>query len=278
MSFLMRIFETFKPNSELVKKYVSYYYLHITDDHNEKNEYTCYPHYNNTISLYRSHRFKYQPYHSILEFDIESKPIQIYTPIRERPLKVTQTGAVYKIAIVFSPFGVNQFLKGSSLLAFDSTFSFFGEEEIEQLFRTVNIEKLVTLIDHLLTNKYAKVENLYIEKALDLLGDNVNDISIDLIAENKLGISRKHLNRLFRKYLNISPQKYRSIVRFRELMSNKLSRNNDQNLSDLSHQANYTDQSHFIKACKLLTGVTPAKFFNDGKIIGNEDTFWKFSS
>ncbi|WP_293788045.1 AraC family transcriptional regulator [uncultured Pedobacter sp.] len=274
----MRIFETFKPNSELVKKYVSYYYLHITDDHNEKNEYTCYPHYNNTISFYRSHRFKYQQDHSILEFDIKSKPIQIYTPIRERPLKVTQTGAVYKIAIVFIPFGINQFLNGSSLLAFDSAFSFFGEEEIEQLFETVNIEKLVTLIDHLLIKKYAKVENLYIEKALDLLGDNVNDISIDLIAENKLGISRKHLNRLFRKYLNISPQKYRSIVRFRELMSNKLSSNSDQNLSDLSHQANYTDQSHFIKACKLLTDVTPARFFNDGKIIGNEDTFWKFHS
>jgi AraC-like DNA-binding protein len=213
-----------------------------------------------------------------LEFDIESAPLQIYTPIRERPLKVTQTGAVCKIAIVFNPFGINQFLNGSSLLAFDQNFSFFKEEEIKQLFGTSNREKLVTLIDHLLIKRYTKVENLYIEKALDLFRDNVNDITIDLIAENKLGISRKHLNRLFHKYLNISPQKYRSIVRFRELMSNKLSSNNDQNLSDLSHQANYTDQSHFIKACKLLTGVAPARFFNDGKIIGKEDTFWKFSS
>jgi AraC-like DNA-binding protein len=274
----MHIFETFKPESELIRKYVSYYYLHITDDQYEEKEYICYPHYNNTISLYSSHRFKYEPGHSILEFDIESAPLQIYTPIRERPLKVTQTGAVCKIAIVFNPFGINQFLNGSSLLAFDQNFSFFKEEEIKQLFGTSNREKLVTLIDHLLIKRYTKVENLYIEKALDLFRDNVNDISIDLIAENKLGISRKHLNRLFHKYLNISPQKYRSIVRFRELMSNKLSSNNDQNLSDLSHQANYTDQSHFIKACKLLTGVAPARFFNDGKIIGKEDIFWKFSS
>ncbi|MBE5321431.1 AraC family transcriptional regulator [Pedobacter sp. MR2016-19] len=274
----MHIFETFKPESELIRKYVSYYYLHITDDQHEENEYICYPHYNNTISLYSSHRFKYEPDHATLEFNIESKPLQIYTPIRERPLKVTQTGAVCKIAIVFNPFGINQFLNGSSLLAFDENFSFFEEEEIKQLFGTSNIEKLVTLVDHLLIKRYAKVENLYIEKALDLFRDNVNDISIDSIAENKLGISRKHLNRLFHKYLNISPQKYRSIVRFRELMSNKLSSNSDQNLSDLSHRANYTDQSHFIKACKLLTGVAPAKFFNDGKIIGKEDTFWKFSS
>ncbi|QDW24627.1 AraC family transcriptional regulator [Pedobacter sp. KBS0701] len=274
----MRIFETFKPESELIRKYVSYYYLHITDNQNEENEYICYPHYNNTISLYSSHRFKYEPDHAILEFDIESKPVQIYTPIRERPLKVTQIGFVCKIAIVFNPFGINQFLNGSSLLTFDANFSFFEEEEIKQLFGTSNIEKLVTFVDHLLIKRYAKVENLYIEKALDLFRDNVDDISIDSIAENKLGISRKHLNRLFHKYLNISPQKYRSIVRFRELMSNKLSNNRDQNLSDLSHQANYTDQSHFIKACKLLTGVAPAKFFNDGKIIGKEDTFWKFSS
>lgn len=276
MSFLMHIFETFKPESELIKKYVSYYYLHITDDQTE-NEYICYPHYNNTISLYHSHRFKYEPDHSILQFDMESNPIQIYTPIRERPLKVTQTGSVCKIAIVFKPFGINQFLNGSLLLAFDTNFSFFEEEEVKQLFRTNNIEKLVTLIDHLLVKRYAKVENLYIEKALELFHDNHNDISIDSIAKNKLGISRKHLNRLFHKYLNISPQKYRSIVRFRELMSNKISYNRNQNLSDLSHQANYTDQSHFIKACKLLTGAAPAKFFNDGMIIGKEDTFWKFS-
>lgn len=272
----MHIFETFKPESELIKKYVSYYYLHITDDQTE-NEYICYPHYNNTISLYHSHRFKYEPDHSILQFDMESNPIQIYTPIRERPLKVTQTGSVCKIAIVFNPFGINQFLNGSLLLAFDTNFSFFEEEEVKQLFRTNNIEKLVTLIDHLLVKRYAKVENLYIEKALELFHDNLNDISIDSIAKNKLGISRKHLNRLFHKYLNISPQKYRSIVRFRELMSNKISYNRNQNLSDLSHQANYTDQSHFIKACKLLTGVAPTKFFNDGMIIGKEDTFWKFS-
>lgn len=274
----MHLFETFKPESKLIRKYVSYYYLHINDDQNEENEYICYPHYNNTISLYNSHRFEYEPDHSILQFDIGSKPVQIYTPIRERPLKVTQTGAVCKIAIVFNPFGINQFLNGSLLLPFNAKFSFFEEEEIKLLFGTSDIEKLVNLVDALLIKRYIKVENIYIEKALDLFHDNVNDISIDLIAEHKLGISRKHLNRLFHKYLNISPQKYRSIVRFRELMSNKLASGNDQNLSDLSHQVNYSDQSHFIKACKLLTGVTPAKFFNDGTIIGNEDTYWTFSS
>jgi len=273
----MHIFETFKPENKLIRKYVSYYYLHVSDEQSEKNEYICYPHYNNTISLYKSHRFKYEQDHSIVQFDVESKPVQIYTPIRERPLKVTQAGAVFKIAIVFNPFGINQFSGASSLLPFNANFSFFDEQEIMLLFQTTEIQKFVDLFDSMLIKRYVKVENIYIEAALDLFRDNVTNISIDSLAEHKLGISRKHLNRLFHKYLDISPQKYRSIVRFRELMANKLNSNSDQSLSALSHQANYTDQSHFVKVCKLLTGASPAKFFNDGKVIGKEDTFWKFS-
>jgi len=60
-------------------------------------------------------------------------------------------------------------------------------------------------------------------------------------------------------------------------MAVKLNLQDDKNFSSLSHEANYTDQSHFIKACKQLTGLTPSQFFKDGKIIGSEDIFWSFT-
>lgn len=107
----MRIFETIKPGHQLLQKYISYYYLDRADEQDYCNEYICYPHYNNTISLYQSHTASLQNHHSIVNFDKYAPPLQIFTPLRENTLKVTQKGPVYKIGIVFEPLGIHQFLR-----------------------------------------------------------------------------------------------------------------------------------------------------------------------
>jgi len=276
----MKVFETFKPADILLQKYISYYYLDIADDENYRNEYICYPHYNNTLSLYKSHKVSFGVNHSYVNFEEGILPLQIFTPLRENVLKVTQIGSVHKIGIVFEPFGINQFLKSDLAInerASSPNFSFFNDQFINQLFEIENLEGLKLALDKELSSKFSVTTNLYISKALELFHTSIDEISIDELAEHKLGISRKHLNRLFKKYIGTSAQKYRSIVRFRQLMNHKLNLQQLDNLGTLSHQAHYTDQSHFIKACKQLTGLTPSQFFKDGKIVGTEDTFWKFT-
>ncbi|WP_131537835.1 helix-turn-helix domain-containing protein [Pedobacter nototheniae] len=275
----MRIFETFKPKSKLLSKYISYYYLDVADDRNYFNEYICYPHYNTTVSLYKNHLSKLDKYHSIINYKKEASPIQIYTPLREKPLKVTQYGPVHKIAIVFEPFGINQFLKTGIKINVSSSspdFQMFDNDFIHQLFQIGDIEEITTLLDQQLLYLLKPIDNVYLEKTLQLFHQEENELNIDEIADQKLGISRKHLSRLFNQYLGVSPQKYRTIVRFRQLMAHKLSLVGKNNYTTLSHQAHYTDQSHFIKACKQLTGLTPMQFFNNGEIVGSEDTFWNF--
>lgn len=276
----MRVFETLKPTHQLLRKYVSYYYLDIADDDNYFNEYICYPHYNNTISIYQSHAASLQNNHSIINFEKEALPLQIFTPLREDILKVTQRGPVYKIGIVFEPFGVNQFLpKGTSIhqISCTPTFKFLDNDFVLSLFDEDGFENMVSLLEKQLLQLLRPVENHYLTNAIQILNLTETEMSIDELAEVKLGISRKHLNRLFKQYLGVSIQKYRSIVRFRQLMNYKLHQSGRHNLTTLSHQAHYTDQSHFIKACKQLTGLTPSQFFKEGKVIGSEDTFWNFA-
>ncbi len=225
----MKVFETFQPKDEQLRKYVSYYYIDIAEVCDYQNEYVCYPHYNNTISFYKSHTVSFLDGHSEINFEHDAAPLQIFTPLRETILKVTQRGPVHKIGIVFETFGINQF------------------------------------------------ENAYIEKAIELFHSPTNDLNIDELAELKLGISRKQLNRIFKKFVGTTAQKYRSIVRFRQLMNYRLANDVHPSLTALSHQAHYTDQSHFIKACKQLTGLTPSQFFKEGRIVGSEDTFWRFT-
>lgn len=276
----MRIFETLKPKSAILKKYISYYYLDIADQVNYFNEYICYPHYNNTISLYKNHHVEFAKQHSILTYNKSAGPLQIFTPIREETLKVTQQGSVYKIGIVFEPFGINQFLAINIAInkrVSSPIFKFFEDNFIQNLFNTTNFNDIVSLLDQELQNKLNPKQNLYIKKALQILHTSTKEFNIDELANTQLGISRKHLNRLFGEHLGTTPQKYRTIVRFRQLMNYKLNNKEQQNLTSLAHQVHYTDQSHFIKACKQLTGLTPSQFFKDGKIVGSEDTFWNFT-
>ena len=276
----MRIFETVKPKNKLLCKYVSYYYIDIADEDHYFNEYICYPHFNNTISLYKSHNVTFKIGHSIINFKRSGLPLQIFTPLRENTLKVTQKGPIHKIGIVFQPFGINQFFAKQieiNKVGYSPSFNFFENEFVLQLFNDNCVEHIVTNLEEQLIKKLNLTENLYIEKALQMFHNSENEFSIDELAEVKLGISRKHLNRLFQKHIGTTPQKYRKIVRFRQLMAYKLQSIQQSNYTTLSHKANYTDQSHFIKTCKQITGFAPSQFFKEGKIVGSEDTFWKFS-
>jgi len=276
----MRIFETIRPKDKILKKYISYYYIDIADDEDYFNKYICYPHYNNTISLYKSHRSVFDKGHSSITYDDEALPLQIFTPLREEILRVTQNGPVHKIGIVFNPFGINQFLSQDikiNKITSSPSFQFFENDFLIKLFSDWRIDYSVDMLEEQLLANFNSVENLYVCKAIELLHQPENEFSIDELAETKIGISRKHLNRLFQKYIGTTPQTYRKILKFRQLMDFKLNALKGDNYSTLSHQVNYTDQSHFIKTCKQLTNLTPSQFFKEGEVIGSEDIFWNFS-
>ncbi|KQR67697.1 AraC family transcriptional regulator [Pedobacter sp. Leaf176] len=276
----MRIFETIKPKDKILKKYISYYYIDIADNEGYFNEYICYPHYNNTISLYKSHVSSFDEGHSLITFSNGCLPLQIFTPIREEILRVTQKGPVYKIGIVFNPFGINQFLRQDikmNKITSSPSFQFFENDFLRRLFAERNIDYAIDMLEKALSRNFNNIENLYVTRAIELLHQPENELGIDVLAETKIGISRKHLNRLFQKYLGTTPQTYRKILKFRQLMDFKLNAVKENNYGSLSYQLNYADQSHFIKACKQLTNLTPSQFFKEGKVVGSEDIFWNFT-
>lgn len=268
-------FKTIKPLNTLLHKYISYYYIHTACNPHYRNEYICYPHYNNSLSLYKSHVFSIEPNYSTVTFRNDALPLQIFTPLREQPLRVIQKGPVYKICIVFNPFGFNQFRNSNiakSKTINSPTFYFFDNSSIDALFSISDPQEIALALDDLLLKQLSPYQNIHIEKAL-LYCEGDNELSINDIA-GRLGISRKHLNRLFQNNIGTSIQKYRSIFRFRKLMDRKLSESSRENLSTLSHLVNYSDQSHFIKHCKLFTGLKPSQFFKEGTNLSSENIFW----
>jgi AraC-like DNA-binding protein len=73
-----------------------------------------------------------------------------------------------------------------------------------------------------------------------------------------LGITDRHLQRLYNKYVGISPKYYSRIIRFStiftQMKEGKLS------WADVIHSSGYYDQSHFIRDFKAFTGEDPSGF------------------
>ncbi|MEN5130670.1 helix-turn-helix domain-containing protein [Elizabethkingia anophelis] len=95
-------------------------------------------------------------------------------------------------------------------------------------------------------------------------------LSIEEIAE-KNQISRQYFNKMFRKYVGKSPSEFRKINKFRNSITQK---NKNQNLIELSLDADFYDQSHFIRNFKELAKVNPGSFFNN--VDTSKENIWLF--
>lgn len=259
---MKKIFETFKPKNAIVGQYIDYYYLDIQPD-NKIDEFECFPHFNNTLSLYKSH--------ILLEtgemlFDKTAKPFQIFTPIREKILNVKRLDTIYRIVIVFHPLGIQQFFKELDFTDYITDFDFLSKEELSDLFNTTDTNKLTDLLDHSLEKRFCKFENNNLVKAIAYIFEHYENFSVTEISDF-LEMSRQHLNRLFQFHLGVSIKKFHEIVLFRQTINKKLFENPDQNFTELAHEFNFNDQSHFNKTYKKLTENSPKTFFEKGTVF-----------
>lgn len=266
---MKELFETFKPKNSLIEKYVDYYYLDIKPN-NKINKFQCFPHYNNTLSLNKSHiRLE----NGEVIFDETAKPLMIFTPIRDKVLNVKQVGKVERIVIVFYPLGIQQFYENLNFAWYITDFEFFEQNEVKQIFSTTDIETLTGLMDSFLEKRFKKFENPILEKSIEYIFNNCEKFSVTELS-NTIGITRQHLNRIFQFHLGVSVKKLYEIVVFRKTINKKLFENSEENFTKLAYEFNYSDQSHFNKTYKNLTTNSPKSFYEKGTVLGKEDTFW----
>lgn len=89
------------------------------------------------------------------------------------------------------------------------------------------------------------------------MSDIEENIKVQDIAE-KYNLTRQYVNKLFLKFTGKSASEYRKIHRFRNAVS---AHKKSKNLTVLSYESFFFDQSHFIKDFKTLTDSNPNSFF-----------------
>ena len=82
-----------------------------------------------------------------------------------------------------------------------------------------------------------------------------------------LHISERQLERIFKRYIGLSPKFYCRIIRFNYIFQCIL--NKDNKWVDVVHSAGFYDQSHFIRNFKSFTGEEPSSYIFEKDNLAN---------
>lgn len=101
----------------------------------------------------------------------------------------------------------------------------------------------------------------YVDFAIRQLKLHRGNISIQTM-EKRLGITSRHLERLFRAKVGLSPKELSKIIRLNHALQ-ELQAHAGTSLFSLSHAIGYYDQAHFSRDFKSIAGVAPSKLLSE---------------
>lgn len=136
-----------------------------------------------------------------------------------------------------------------------------------QLEAVKTVEEKIQLADQFFLKKLSgsKKNNSYLQLASEIIRLQRCEISVERLSD-EVCISSRQLEREFKNKLGISPKTYMRITRI-NMVQELVTNNPTLNQSQLAYLAGYSDQAHFIKDFKKLTGVLPSGLVSDPTLL-----------
>lgn len=170
------------------------------------------------------------------------------------------------IAVVFYPYSAKAFTHWAineltnSSVALTEIYGNLIQNLEEAIANEKDYNQKVELIEHFLEAQF-KIANIYqyglVKQAVKLIDESEGSLTIADLA-SQLCVGERHLERLFKKTVGISPKLYAQIVRFYTALQ---AMDSAESLTQVCMDYGYYDQAHFIREFKKYTGMLPKKYF-----------------
>lgn len=276
---MMEKFISVQPKSEIIRKYIAYYYFHSCTDTKFEKSFVFYPNYKNGLTVYKNAEIVFsEEGTSIFDSGIEQLSV-LYTTNLDKSIRVRFNSAFNKIGIVFAPLGLNHFVDKplfeilSERIGYFDYFGFPFEKCITAVFDENEESEKVRLLDSFFEDMLADFNVPILEKAVSEIIASGGLAKVSELSE-QLMTNRKTLLRLFRKHLLCSVEEYKKMVRFRQAINFSQEQNQSNTLTEIALFSQYYDQADFIRQFKSIAKESPKKVIPSISKLGNE-TYWK---
>jgi len=134
----------------------------------------------------------------------------------------------------------------------------------EQLLNSDTVSEMILVLDNYLFSLIPKnnKDKPLIEYAAEKIFKSPTRHILSEI-QKEICITERTLQRMFEKNIGVSPNQFRKIHQFNRAFR-QLNNRQFQNLSDIAYDNDYADQSHYIRAFKEFTNITPKEYLHLG--------------
>jgi len=133
-----------------------------------------------------------------------------------------------------------------------------------QLMYAASTSDKVQVLDNLIVHQMQQTrrECAIITYATDqIMCNSGTEILSDIL--KKLSLNARTFQRIFKKYVGVTPNQYRRICQF-QLSFTQLRAKNFDTLTDVAYDNGFADQSHFIRSFREFTQITPNDYLKSG--------------
>ncbi|MEZ9231413.1 helix-turn-helix domain-containing protein [Vibrio amylolyticus] len=128
-----------------------------------------------------------------------------------------------------------------------------------QLYQRTDFNSRAHFVDSWLLQKFAPPQSLRFDTALQEIYKVHGSIAVAELAK-KVGLSSRHLNRIFQSYTGLSTKAFIQIIRVQ--CACKMAWEAESRASDLAHDLGYFDQSHLLNDYKKRIRTNPSGLFS----------------
>jgi AraC-like DNA-binding protein len=176
------------------------------------------------------------------------------------PAHIQSDGGLEMIVAVFYPHTVGMFIDTPPSTFYNLEISGYDIEnrqlnEIAQrIFDCEDDKECIEILEKFLMSKIGVSLNI------NRIGESVSTLlrapvtSVNTLADNAC-LSKRQFERVFRETVGMNPKEYAGIVQFQKALW--LMQNGESNYAGIAAECGYSDQSHFIRNFKKLSGYTP---------------------
>jgi AraC-like DNA-binding protein len=120
-------------------------------------------------------------------------------------------------------------------------------------------QKFVYAEQRLLKTYVAKLcLNPFVEFAVSKILHSPHQTTIHQLS-SKVGYSQKHLIKIFREHVGLTPKAFLKVIRFQKAIA-EIEKNRKANWAAVAYECGYYDQAHFINDFKNFSGFTPNQY------------------